>query len=199
MRKVEFSELKLKSIIDEEEFYKLYLDNLQSNFEHNDTFCVPNKQYEIIYLNILGGKIVLLNKDYIITTNIRGQELFFDYAIALKIYNCMLDINESIEDEKNEYNELYKEERLQKSEQIDILKKQDEEIFNKKQIEYNIIINSDIYKNYLELEKENEKLRFENKRLTEQVNNSLIVKKDKNSFLKNIINKLRSKNYNIGD
>lgn len=174
MRKIEFNQLKLERINDEEAFYQFYLKNLQSNIDSDNTFHVPIKQYEIFYLNILGGKIILLDKDHINSQDTEEQELFFDYSTALKVYNLMLDIIDGIEDEKNESNELYKNKRLQKSKEIDKLKNQDEQLFQKKKEEYGIIINSTVYEDYLKLKQENEKLRIKNQKLTGEINNILM-------------------------
>lgn len=193
MRKIEFSELKLKNINDEETFYQAYLKNLQENVNSDNTLHIPVKQYEIIYLNILGGKLILLNKDYIIDKNKADSELFFDYSIALKVYNLMLDIEDGIEDEKNEFNELYKDERLQKNKEIEQLKKQDDILFNNKQLEYNSIINSDIYKNYSKLQEENEQLKLENKRLKEEIKNISIEKNNNIGFFQKLINRFKNK------
>lgn len=179
MRKIEFNELKLKDNKNEENFYEFYLQNLQDNIEEKDPFTNPEKKYEICFLNILKGKIVLLNKNYINTKDSSEQELFYDYSIAYKIYNLMLDIEDGIEAEKEEFNELYKNERLEKSKEIEKLKKQDEEIFRKKQEEYNIIINSTIYKEYIEIKEENEKLKSKNQRLIEEINNKPVSIQEK--------------------
>lgn len=127
MRKIEFSELKLKDIKDEKLFYEVYLKNIQNRTQNNiQSF---QKQYEIFHLNILGGKTILLNTDYINSKDDNEKELFFDYDIALKIYNLILDIEDSIEDEKNEFNELYKNERLEKLKEIERLKLEDNKLF----------------------------------------------------------------------
>lgn len=70
MRKIEFNELKLKNINDEETFYQVYLKKLQKNINTDNNILAPIKQYEIFLLNILGGKLILLNKDYI--NKVRG-------------------------------------------------------------------------------------------------------------------------------
>lgn len=186
MRKIEFNELKLKDNNNEENFYEFYLQNLQDNIEEKDSFTSPEKKYEICFLNILEGKIILLNKNYINSSDTSEQELFYDYSIAYKVYNLMLDIEDGIVAEKDEINELYKDERLEKSKEIEELKKQDEEIFRKKQEEYNIIINSIIYKEYIEIKEENEKLKNENKILIEKINNKpvMISKKEIGWFQK---------------
>ena len=145
MRKIEFDELKLKDIKDEETFYQIYLEKLQDDIELNNTLQFPVKQYEIIYLNILGGKLILLNKNHITNKSENGVEIFFDYSIAFKVYNLLLDIRDGIENEKYEFNELYKDERLKKYEEIEELIKQDDELFQNKQKEYNSTINSNIY------------------------------------------------------
>lgn len=186
MRKIEFNELKLKNIKDEESFYQYYLQNLQNDIEEETSFIKPEKKYEIFYLNIFEGKTILLNTTYINSQNNFEQELFYDYSIAYKVYNLMLDIEDGIVAEKDEINELYKDERLEKSKEIEELKKQDEEIFRKKQEEYNIIINSIIYKEYIEIKEENEKLKNENKILIEKINNKpvMISKKEIGWFQK---------------
>ena len=192
MRKIEFNELKLKNSNDEETFYQSYLKNLPDNIKSDNTFHIPVKQYEIFYLNILGGKLILLNKDYI-DKDTTDSELFFDYSIAYKVYNLMLDIEDGIEDEKNEFNELYKEERLQKNNEIEQLKKQDDILFKNKQLEYNSIINSDIYKNYSKLQKENQQLKLENEKLKEEIKNISTEQNNKIGFFKKLINRFINK------
>ena len=78
--------------------------------------CITSfKKYEIFWLNILGGKIILLNKKHIKNANFENQELYYDYNIAHKIYTLLSDIYDDIESEKQEINELYLNERLKKS------------------------------------------------------------------------------------
>ena len=136
MRNIEFNELKLKNINNDEAFYQSYLRTLPQKIDADNISSIPEKQYEIFYLNILGGKIILLNTKYINSKNTQNQELFYDYSIALKIYNLMLDIYDSIEAEKEEINELYKNERLHKNHEIEELKKQDDVLFHNKQKEF---------------------------------------------------------------
>ena len=193
MRKIEFNELKLKNINDEEIFYQAYIKNLQDNDRESQTLQMPVKQYEIFFLNILGGKLILLNKDFIANKNSNGEELFFDYSIALKVYNLLLDIIDGIEDEKNEFNELYKDERLQKNEEIEQLKKEDDILFNNKQIEYNAIINSDIYIKYSQLKEENEQLKLENEKLKEKIKNISIEQSNNIGFFQKLINRFKNK------
>lgn len=194
MRTIQFNELKLKNIYDEETFYQAYLKNLQDNVKESNTLQIPVKQYEIFYLNILGGKIILLNKDYIFLNNDNtDSELFFDYSIALKVYNLMLDIEDGIEAEKNEFNELYKDERLQKNEEIKQLKEEDDILFKNKQIEYNSIINSDIYKNYSIIQEENKQLKLENERLKEEIKNISLEQSNNIGFFKKLINRFKNK------
>lgn len=193
MRTIQFNELKLKNIYDEETFYQAYLKNLQDNVKESNTLQIPVKQYEIFYLNILGGKIILLNKDYILNNDNTDSELFFDYSIALKVYNLMLDIEDGIEAEKNEFNELYKDERLQKSKEIEQLKEKDDILFKNKQIEYNSIINSDIYKNYSIIQEENKQLKLENERLKEEIKNISIEQSNNIGFFQKLINRFKNK------
>lgn len=139
MRKLEFNELKVKDTYDEETFYQYYLKNLQKEIKQEQTFKMPEKRYEIFYLNILGGKILLLNKDYLPKSDIDNQDLFYDYKIAYKIYNNWIDIYDGIENEQFEFNELYKDERLEKDANIQKLKQKDDEIFYNAMNEYNVI------------------------------------------------------------
>lgn len=193
MRKIEFGELKLKNI-NEEAFYEKYMEQLEQSIKEATIFGAPVKQYEIFYLNILGGKIILLNKEYIQLGEDTGQELFFDYTIALKIYNLILDIMDGIEAEQNEFNELYREERMQKSKEIEELKKQDEKLFKQKQEEYNIIVNSAIYREYLKIKEENQELKQENEKLLEKQNNQLVKIENNVDFFQKWINKFTNKN-----
>lgn len=129
MRNIEFKELKVKDNYDEENFYQFYLKNLQEEITIQKTFKEPIKQYEIFYLNILGGKILLLDKDYIAKEDNTNQELYYNYDLAYKIYNYLLDIYDGIEDEKNEFNELYKNERLKINSNIEKIRKEDNDIY----------------------------------------------------------------------
>ena len=199
MRNLNINNLKLKNIDNEELFYQSYLKNLPNNITDTDnTFHSPKKQYEIFFLNILGGKLMLLNKDYINFEDTTRQELFFDYNTALKIYNLMLDIIESVKDEQNEISELYMDERLQKHSEIDSLIKQDEILFKQKQQEYDTIINSEIYKEYTKLKLENENLKSENLKLKEQINTIEIQQSNNIGFFKKLLNKFKNKQLPMG-
>lgn len=189
MRKVEFNELRLKNTYDEDAFFQFYLGNLQKELSKKDSFNKPTKQYEIFYLNILGGKIILLNKDYILKEDITNQELYYDYKIATEVYNYLLDIYDGIESEKNEVNELYKDERLKLDDKVNILRQKDDTIFAKALSEYNIIKNSKIYEEYINLKEENQKLKEQNEELAKRVaisenNNISIIQKIINKFKK---------------
>lgn len=188
MRKIEFNELKLKNTYDEDVFFQFYLENLQKELGKKDCFNKPTKQYEIFYLNILDGKIILLNKDYISNDDTTNQELYYDYKIATEVYNYLLDIYDGIESEKKEFNELYKTERLKIDDEINKLRKQDDTIFAKALSEYNIIKNSKIYDKYINLKEENEKLKEQNKELTQRIT----IYENKNiSVIQKIINKFK--------
>ena len=193
MRKIEFNELKLKNINDEETFYQVYLKKLQKNINNDNNILAPIKQYEIFFLNILGGKLILLNKDYINNTDNTNSELFFDYSIALKVYNLMLDIIEGIEAEENEFNELYKNERLQEDKEIEQLKKQDDILFQNRKDEYNDVINTNICNNYLILKEENKQLKFQNEKLKEEIKQLSLEKSNNTNFFQRLINKLKNK------
>lgn len=193
MRKIEFNELKLKNINDEETFYQAYLKKLQKNINTDNSFNVPIKQYEIFFLNILGGKLILLNKDYINNTDNANSKLFYDYSIALKVYNLMLDIIDGIEAEGDEFNELYKNERLQKDKEIEQLKKQDDILFQNKQDEYDNIMNTDLYNDYLKLKEENKQLKFEIEKLKKEIKQLSTVQDNNSGFLQRLINKFKNK------
>ena len=186
MRKIEFNELKLKTPCNEDAFFQIYLSNLQKELNEKASFELPTKKYEIFYLNILDGKIVLLNKYYVQNDDTTNQELYYDYKIAYEVYNNLLEIYDGIENESNEFNELYKNERLKKDSIIKELKKQDEEKFSKSVHEYTIIKNSQIYDEYIKLKEENKKLKEINEALSTKKSNT-----QKNSFIKKIINKFK--------
>lgn len=192
MRKIKFNELNLKNINDVNVFYQYYLKTLQSEVETDSSFHLPTKQYEIFSLDELDGKLFLLNKNYIKNEDTTNQELFYDYSIAFEIYNLFLDIYDGIEDEKNEFNELYLNERLEKNNQIEILKAEDESLYLKALEEYDIITNSQIYNDYLNLLKENESLRKELSQLKENSSNNFKLKTTNSSLLEKIINKIKS-------
>lgn len=193
MRKIEFKELKLKHIREEGQFYKNYLERVENNVEEDTSFQIPSKQYEIFYLNILEGKMILLNKDYIQNDNISEQEVFYDYSIAKKIYHLLLDIQDLIEDEEKEENELYKRERLEKSEQITELKQKDDKLFSQAIEKYNLIKNSNLYTQYLALQEENRQLKGKNEELLEELKKYSNLKTTKVSFFRKIRDKLKNK------
>ena len=187
MRKVEFNDLKLRNIDSKEDFYDYYLKNFHEPTEKISSLDLPDKQYEIFYLDNFDDKIFLLNKMYIKNTKDDDKELFYDYSIAYKVYNLMLDINDGIKGEQNEFNELYKEERIEKYKQILDLKKQDDILFVKALDEYNILRNSELYKNYTRLLEENDKLRVQVENLTQQLNANNV------GFFKRLVNKFTRK------
>ena len=191
MRKIEFSQLNVKDIYDEDVFYQYYLKNLKKEIKKEKSFQIPEKKYEIFYLNILGGKILLLNKDYLPQSDIENQELFYDYKTAHKIYDYWIDIYDGIENEQFEFNELYKDERLEIDSKIQKLKQKDDEIFHIAMNEYNVIKKSPIYTEYLKLIHENEKLKEINNDLQEKINNQII--NENIGFWQKIINKFRNK------
>lgn len=190
MRKIEFKELKVKDTYDEEKFYQFYLENLQEKIANKKEFKEPVKQYEIFYLNILGGKILLLDKDYITKEDTTNQELYYDYDSAYKIYNYLLDIYDGIEDEKNEFNELYKEERLKIDNEIEKIKKEDNELYKKAVEDYNTIKNSQLYKEYIKIIEENKELKEQNEELNKKIEN---ITKSNIGFIQKILNKFRNR------
>ena len=186
MRNIELNELNLKNNCDEELFYQLFLKGLRDEINDEEVFKKPSKEYEIFYLNILGGKIILLKKYNIIKKDLEGQELYYDYSIAYEIYKYLTTIYDGIDDEKNEINELYKEERVELDKKIKKLKQKDDDIFEEKIKEYNIIANSNIYKEYLNLKDELNKVKKQNEELLigKQKNSS----KNKKGFFEKIYN-----------
>lgn len=189
MRKIEFKELKVKNTYDEEKFYQFYLENLQERITNQKEFKEPIKQYEIFYLNILEGKILLLDKDYIDKEDNTNQELYYDYDSAYKIYSYLLDIYDGIEDEKNEFNELYKEERLKSDSDIEKIKENDDKLYKKAVNDYNTIKNSQLYKEYIKIIEENKKLKEQNEELNERIKN---IAKSNIGFIQKILNKFRN-------
>ena len=188
MRKIKLNEINIKNECNEETFYQLYLKGLKKEIPRDEEFKRPSKEYEIFYLDILGGKIILLNKKYILKKDISNQELYYDYSIAYKIYNYLIEIYSGINDEMNEMNELYKDERMQKNEEIRILKLKDEELFSKDIQEYDVIYNSSIYKKYMQLQKENEDIKKQNNELLKQ-----LMEKNNVGFFDRILNKISTK------
>lgn len=189
MRNIEFKELKVKDTYDEENFYQFYLKNLQEKTTIQKAFKEPIKQYEIFYLNILGGKILLLDKDYILKEDNANQELYYNYDLAYKVYNYFLDIYDGIENEKNEFNELYKEERLKIDSDIEKTRKEDDELYKKALDNYNIIKNSQLYKEYINIIEENKKLKEQNKELNEKIKN---MTKNNIGFIQRIFNRFKN-------
>lgn len=191
MRKIEFNELKLKKNYSEEDFYNVYLQNSEPNNVKNGLIEEPIKKYEVCQLNILGGKIIAIDKNYIDTQNTDLQELYYDYKIAKKIAIYLSDIQDGIIAEEDEFVELYKDERLQKDKLIKELQLKDSSLFDEQQKEYNILINSSLYSEYQKLLKENTKLKIENKHL-------LLNEKQKGFFAR-LADKFRNKKLTISN
>lgn len=192
MRKIEFNELKLKNNCSEEQFYEIYIQGLDSVPTESAIINKPEKKYEVCLLNILDDKIIAINKNYINNDNFDGQELYYNYDIAKQIANYLSDIQDGILAEQYEFIELYKDERLKKEKLISEFKLQDEKIFNEKEKEYNILINSKLYSEYQKILKENNKLKLENKNL-------LMASQKKIGFFYKLVNKIKNKKLSNGE
>lgn len=192
MRKIEFNELKLKNNCSEEQFYEIYIQGLDSVPTESAIINKPKKKYEVCLLNILDDKIIAINKNYINNDNFDGQELYYNYDIAKQIANYLSDIQDGILAEQYEFIELYKDERLKKEKLISELKLQDEKIFNEREKEYNILINSKLYSEYQKILEENNKLKLENKNL-------LMASQKKIGFFYKLVNKIKNKKLSNGE
>lgn len=192
MRKIEFNELKLKNNCSEEQFYEIYIQGLDSVPTESDIISKPERKYEVCLLNILDGKIIAINKNYINNDNFDGQELYYNYDIAKQIANYLSDIQDGIIAEQYEFIELYKDERLTKDKLISELKLKDEKTFNEKEKEYNILINSKLYSEYQKILEENNKLKLENKNL-------LMASQKKTGFFSKLVNKIKNKKLSNGE
>lgn len=191
MRKIEFSELKLKKNYSEEDFYNVYLQSSEPSYKKNNLIEEPTKKYEVCMLNILGGKIIAIDKNYIDNPNTDMQELYFDYKISKKIANYLSDIQDGILAEQEEFVELYKEERLEKDTLIKELQLQDNSLFEEQQKEYNILINSSLYSEYQKLLKENTELKIENR--------NLLLNEKHKGFFARLADKFRKKKLTISN
>lgn len=191
MRKIEFSELKLKNDYSEEDFYNVYLHNIETSHKKDNLIEEPIKKYEVCQLNILGGKIIAIDKNYIDNPNTDLQELYYDYPIAKEIANHLSDIKDGIMAEQEEFVELYKDERLKKDELIKELQLKDSSIFEEQQKEYNILINSSLYSEYQKLLKENAELKNENK--------NLLLNEKHKGFFARLADKFRNKKLPISN
>ena len=154
MRFIEFNELNLKENYTEDEFLQIYIKTLPK--EKSKKTTIPHKKYEIFWLNIFNGKIILLNKKHIKKTDITNQELYYNYNIAYQIYNNLLDIYDGLTAETSDINELYLTERLEKDNIINKLKQKDNELFEKDLAEYNKAQEA----NELTLQPQDKKLNF---------------------------------------
>lgn len=192
MRKIEFNELKLKNNCSEEQFYEIYMNGLESTPLENSIIGKPSKKYEVCFLNILDGKIIAINKNYVNNDNLDDQELYYDYDIAKQIANTLSDIQDGIVAEQYEFIELYKDERLKKDKLISDLKAEDKKIFDEKEKEYNILINSKLYSEYQKVLEENNKLKLENKNLLE-------TNQKKTGFFAKLVNKMRTKKLKLSN
>lgn len=164
MRTIEFNELNLKEKYNEDEFFQIYINSLPKEKTKKSSANAPTKKYEIFWLNILGGKVILLNKKHIRNNNTENQELYYDYKTAYKIYNHLLDIYDCVEAENYEIPDLYLNEKLEKSYKISKLKQEDELLFKEALAFYNSSI--------------------------ENSNTSLAIHNEHTNFFSRLINKL---------
>lgn len=203
MRRVKFNELKIADIDNEEQFYQRYLRDVKTKrVESEESFKEPDRKYEIVYLDILGGKIILLEKKFIDSASDDKQMVFYDYSIAYKAFNIMMELKAVTEAERYEEKDLYEDEKSSLRDEIRMLKKEDNLAFSEKEKEYNFILNSPIYKEYSNLKENYEKLLYEynilqgKMRENDILNNQLVIvqnqnQNEKGGFIKKIMNKLK--------
>ena len=177
MRSIKYSELNLKNDIDEEDFYNQYLNSLNSEIQNDIVFKEPEKRFEIVQSDILDGKVLLLKSEYINSNSNIEKDIFYDYSIAFQVYNIILDIEEGLQVEEQSIDGLYEYQRTEYYKEIQKLKEMDEELLKKKKEEYDIIKNSNLYKEFCSLKQDYIKLEKENEELRNKIETKIAVKK----------------------
>lgn len=157
------------------------------------------KSYEIFKLDLSTENIYLLNKKELPVQNspMEKQELFFKYENAKKALELLKKIYENIANNHEETIEIMSDEINEFKEELEFVRKKDEEDYLESVKLYTKIKNTDFMIQYKKILEENEKL--ENK--IESIERLLIKSKERN---KNLENKLKialeeiEKNRNTG-
>jgi len=129
----------------------------------------PNKIYEIFTLDAFGGKTFLIDANEL--PDGENRDLYYNFEIANKIYQKIIDIKDSTFNEYEEVTFLYEKEILKKEMEIMDLKSKDNQLFEKDTTTYNLISQTPLYRNYQLLNKDKEHLLTENQNLNKTINN----------------------------
>lgn len=140
-----------------------YNEILSQNSSIVNFLNMPSKEFEIINLDIYGGKTFLL-RTYDLPSG-ENRELYYKFDIANKIYENLIDIKDSTLNEFEETQDFFLQDIMSIQHNIDSLKNEDEKAFNEDMQTYNIIARTPIYTEYRALYRDRENLLQKNNEL----------------------------------
>lgn len=141
-------------------------------YKHNNNLnnlSEPMKEYEIILLDVYGGKTFLLKSSDL--PDGENKELYYSFEIANNIYQNLIDIKDSVINEYEEIQDVFKLDYLKLQNEIETYKQQDQEIFLEETKMYHFILKTPIYKEYSVYRKNIKDLVKKNNELEEELKN----------------------------
>lgn len=148
-------------------FRNKYSTLLSSENNNINLLFQPNKRFEIFRLDILGGKTFLAEASSL--PDGEDRDLYYSFEIANKIYQKIIDIQDSTFNDYEEVKYIYEREISQIENEISDLKIKDNEEFEKDMDAYNLISKTSFYENYQLLNKDKEHLVAENEKLNKTI------------------------------
>lgn len=144
-------------------FRNRYSMLLSSKHNNIDLLFQPNKEFEIFTLDVLGGKVFLIEASSLPDGD--NRDLYYNFENANQVYQKTIDIQDSTFNDYEDVKYIYEREILQTENEISDLKIKDNEEFEKDMNAYNLISQTPLYDNYQLLSRDKEKLAEENENL----------------------------------
>lgn len=155
----------------------------------NNYWTEPVKEYEIIILDVYGGKTFLLKSCDL--PEGENKELYYSFEIANKIYKNLIDIKDSIINKNNEIQDIFRLDYLKLKNEIDTYKQQDKKIFLEETKIYQLISKTPIYNEYNICQKNIKNLLKKNNELKEELKNNQTTIEDLRKKLKVALDKIQ--------
>lgn len=183
-----------------------YSETRAENTDSNIWEKEPKKEYEIYKLKLDTEELMLINTKYL--SESVEKEVYYDKNIAIKIYDNMFQLEQNIENSFPELMEMHQQEIATIQEEINRLKKEDEQKYKEAVNTYNTIVNSGILEiikeniNQIKIENENLKGKLQksnniiqdlSKKLQITLNRVEELQKQKVGFWNRLISKLKTK------
>lgn len=153
-----------------------YKELLSQNNNIINVLNKPLKNYEIISLNVYGGKIFLLKTEDL--PEGEDKELYYNFDIANKVYEDLIDCKENPVNDIQEVQDLFYYEILKIQDEIVLLKEEDERKFNEDIKLYEAMENTPLYNEYASIFEEREELLIKNKELEKMIEEYNVRLKD---------------------